>query len=137
MLPSYVLLPHHHRLQTVHRAACPPSCSFSSLATARREEAQPGVAGIAVARARKRGGGWVGGRVGGWAQARAKPTFKLISQRRVYPHVDVAACTGQNVLLSSNMIAGVPSYAAAEHTLALILASYRARDSAISSIIRD
>ena len=53
------------------------------------------------------------------------PDLKLISQRSVYPHVDVAACTAQNVLLSSNMIAGVPSYAAAEHTLALILASYR------------
>lgn len=53
------------------------------------------------------------------------PNLKLISQRSVYPHVDVAACTANNILLCSNMHAGAPSYAAAEHTLALILASYR------------
>lgn len=53
------------------------------------------------------------------------PNLKLISQRSVYPHVDVAACTANGVMLSSNMSAGTPSYAAAEHTLALILASYR------------
>lgn len=53
------------------------------------------------------------------------PTLKLISQRSVYPHVDVDACTANDVLLCSNMHAGAPSYAAAEHTLALILASYR------------
>ena len=53
------------------------------------------------------------------------PNLKLISQRSVYPHIDVAACTANNVLLCSNMHAGAPSYAAAEHTLALILASYR------------
>lgn len=53
------------------------------------------------------------------------PQLKLISQRSVYPHVDVAACTENNVLLSSNMHGGTPSYAAAELTLALILASYR------------
>lgn len=53
------------------------------------------------------------------------PNLKLISQRSVYPHIDVSACTGNNVLLCSNMHAGSPSYAAAELTLALILASYR------------
>lgn len=53
------------------------------------------------------------------------PNLKLISQRSVYPHIDVAACTANDVLLCSNMHAGAPSYAAAEHTLALILASYR------------
>ena len=53
------------------------------------------------------------------------PKLKLISQRSVYPHIDVAACTDHSVMLSSNMHAGTPSYAAAEHTLALILASYR------------
>jgi len=39
--------------------------------------------------------------------------------------VDVPACTRNGVLLCSNMHAGTPSYAAAEMTLALILASYR------------
>jgi D-3-phosphoglycerate dehydrogenase len=53
------------------------------------------------------------------------PNLKLISQRSVYPHVDVAACTAHGVLLCSNMHSDTPSYAAAEHTLALILASYR------------
>lgn len=53
------------------------------------------------------------------------PNLKLISQRSVYPHVDVDTCTRNNVLLSSNMHSDTPSYAAAEMTLALILASYR------------
>ncbi|MEO1556583.1 MAG: D-2-hydroxyacid dehydrogenase family protein [Pseudomonadota bacterium] len=51
--------------------------------------------------------------------------LKLISQRSVYPHVDVPACTANGVLLCSNMHAGAPSYAAAEMTLALMLAHYR------------
>lgn len=53
------------------------------------------------------------------------PNLKLISQRSVYPHVDVDACTRNNVLLCSNMHGGTPSYAAAELTLALMLASFR------------
>lgn len=53
------------------------------------------------------------------------PKLKLISQRSVYPHVDVEACTKNGVLLCSNMSSDTPSYAAAEMTLALILASYR------------
>jgi D-3-phosphoglycerate dehydrogenase len=62
------------------------------------------------------------------------PNLKLISQRSVYPHVDVAACTANNVLLSSNMHSGTPSYAAAEMTLALILASYRQIPQQVASI---
>jgi D-3-phosphoglycerate dehydrogenase len=53
------------------------------------------------------------------------PNLKLISQRSVYPHVDVAACTDHGVLLCSKMKGGKPSPAAAEHTFALILASAR------------
>ncbi len=53
------------------------------------------------------------------------PNLRLISQRSLYPHIDVEACTRHGVLLCSNMNAGTPSYAAAELTLALILASYR------------
>lgn len=53
------------------------------------------------------------------------PNLKLISQRSVYPHVDVDACTRNGVLLCSNMHAGTPSYAAAEHTWALILSAMR------------
>jgi len=53
------------------------------------------------------------------------PRLKLISQRSVYPHIDVPACTDHGVMLCSNQHAGTPSYAAAELTLALMLGSYR------------
>lgn len=53
------------------------------------------------------------------------PRLKLISQRSVYPHVDVDACSRNGILLCSNMHAGTPSFAAAEHTWALILAAMR------------
>lgn len=53
------------------------------------------------------------------------PNLRLISQRSVYPHVDVAACTENGVLLSSNMHSDTPSYAAAELTFGLILAAMR------------
>jgi D-3-phosphoglycerate dehydrogenase len=53
------------------------------------------------------------------------PGLKLISQRSVYPHVDVAACTAHGVLLSSNMHSDTPSIAASELTFALVLASAR------------
>ena len=62
------------------------------------------------------------------------PNLKLISQRSVYPHVDVPACTAHGVLLCSNMHSDTPSYAAAEHTLALILASYRQIPQQVTSI---
>lgn len=62
------------------------------------------------------------------------PNLELISQRGVYPHVDVAACTSHGVLLSSNTQSGTPSYAAAEMTLALILASYRQIPQQVASI---
>ncbi len=53
------------------------------------------------------------------------PNLKMISQRSVYPHVDVEACSRNGVLLCSNMHADTPSFAAAEHTWALIMASMR------------
>ena len=62
------------------------------------------------------------------------PNLKLISQRSVYPHVDVPACSDNGVLLCSNMHSGTPSYAAAEHTLALILSSYRQIPDQVASI---
>nr|MBX2882585.1 D-2-hydroxyacid dehydrogenase family protein [Granulosicoccus sp.] len=49
------------------------------------------------------------------------PDLKLVSQRSVYPHIDVEACTRNNVMLCSNQHAGTPSYAAAELTFGLIL----------------
>lgn len=62
------------------------------------------------------------------------PNLKLISQRSVYPHVDVNACTANDVLLCSNMKAGGPSTAAAELTFALILASARQIPQQMSSL---
>ena len=53
------------------------------------------------------------------------PNLKLISQRGVYPHVDVDACTDQGVMLCSKTSAGTPSYAAAELTWGLILSAMR------------
>ncbi len=53
------------------------------------------------------------------------PGLKLISQRSVYPHVDVPACTENGVLLCSNMHSDTPSIAASELTFALMLASAR------------
>lgn len=53
------------------------------------------------------------------------PRLKLISQRSVYPHIDVAACTRAGVILSSGQHPGVPSYATAELTWGLLLAAIR------------
>ncbi|QEE34481.1 D-2-hydroxyacid dehydrogenase family protein [Octadecabacter sp. SW4] len=62
------------------------------------------------------------------------PHLQLISQRSVYPHIDVPACTANGVMLCSNMHSDTPSYAAAEMTLALILASYRQIPQQVGSI---
>ena len=51
--------------------------------------------------------------------------LRLISQRSVYPHIDIDACTRRGVIVSSNMHAGTPSYAAAELTWGLILSAMR------------
>lgn len=53
------------------------------------------------------------------------PNLKLISQRSVYPHIDVPALTRNGIVLSSDMHAGKPSFAAAELTLGLMLAAAR------------
>jgi len=53
------------------------------------------------------------------------PRLVLISQRSVFPHIDIAACTRHGVVVSSNLHAGSPSYATAELTWGLILAAMR------------
>lgn len=53
------------------------------------------------------------------------PRLRLISQRSVYPHIDVEACTRLGVIVSSSQHEGTPSYAAAELTWALVLAAMR------------
>lgn len=53
------------------------------------------------------------------------PKLRLISQRSVYPHIDVDACTRAGVIVSANQHVGFPSFATAELTWALTLAAMR------------
>lgn len=53
------------------------------------------------------------------------PKLQLISQRSVYPHIDIEACTRLGIIVSSNMHAGTPSYATAELTWGLVIAAMR------------
>jgi D-3-phosphoglycerate dehydrogenase / 2-oxoglutarate reductase len=53
------------------------------------------------------------------------PNLRLISQRSVYPHIDIDACTRLGVIVSSDQHLGSPSYAAAELTWGLVLAAMR------------
>jgi D-3-phosphoglycerate dehydrogenase len=53
------------------------------------------------------------------------PHLRLISQRSVYPHIDINACTRLGIVVSSEMHADTPSYAAAELTWTLLLAAMR------------
>jgi D-3-phosphoglycerate dehydrogenase len=53
------------------------------------------------------------------------PELRLISQRSVYPHIDVAACTRRGVIVSSSQHPGAPCWAAAELTFGLLLAAAR------------
>jgi len=52
-------------------------------------------------------------------------TLRLISQRSVYPHIDIDACTRRGVIVSSDQHPGAPSYATAELTWGLIIAAFR------------
>jgi D-3-phosphoglycerate dehydrogenase len=62
------------------------------------------------------------------------PRLRLISQRSVYPHIDVAACTRLGIVVSSDLHAGTPSYAAAELTWALVLAAMRQVPQQVSAL---
>ncbi len=53
------------------------------------------------------------------------PKLKLISQRSVYPHIDVETCTRLGIVVSSSQHADTPSYAASELTWSLLLAATR------------
>jgi len=53
------------------------------------------------------------------------PKLRLISQRSVYPHIDVEACTRLGIILSSDQHAGTPSYATAELAFGLLIAAAR------------
>ena len=53
------------------------------------------------------------------------PRLRLISQRSVYPHIDIEACTRLGVIVCSDLHSGTPSYATAELTWGLVLAAMR------------
>ena len=53
------------------------------------------------------------------------PKLRLISQRSVYPHIDIDTCTRLGIVVSSSQHPGTPSYATAELTWGLILAAAR------------
>jgi D-3-phosphoglycerate dehydrogenase len=53
------------------------------------------------------------------------PKLKLISQRSVYPHIDIDTCTRLGIIVSSSQHADTPSYATSEFTWGLILAAMR------------
>ena len=64
------------------------------------------------------------------------PKLQLISQRSVYPHIDVEACTRRGVVVSSNQHSDSPSYAAAELTWALVLAAMRQLPEQVAALRR-
>ncbi|NDH60934.1 MAG: D-2-hydroxyacid dehydrogenase family protein [Alphaproteobacteria bacterium] len=53
------------------------------------------------------------------------PKLRLISQRSVYPHIDIETCTRLGIVVSSFQHPDTPSYAAAELTWGLALAASR------------
>ncbi len=53
------------------------------------------------------------------------PNLRLISQRSVYPHIDIDTCTRLGIVVCSDLHMGSPSYATAELTWGLILAAMR------------
>ncbi|GAC1601801.1 MAG: D-2-hydroxyacid dehydrogenase family protein [Acidimicrobiales bacterium] len=62
------------------------------------------------------------------------PHLRLISQRSVFPHIDIEACTRLGIVVSSDMHPGSPSYATAELTWALILAAMRTIPQQVDSL---
>jgi len=60
--------------------------------------------------------------------------LKLISQRSVYPHIDIDTCTRLGIVVSSSQHPGSPSYATAELTWGLILAAVRRIPQQMSSL---
>ena len=53
------------------------------------------------------------------------PKLKIISQRSVWPHIDLDALTQRGIILSSDQHPGKPSFATAELTWGLVIAAMR------------
>ena len=62
------------------------------------------------------------------------PHLRLISQRSVYPHIDIEACSRLGIVVSSDLHAGSPSYATAELTWGLVLAAMRQLPQQVASL---
>jgi D-3-phosphoglycerate dehydrogenase len=62
------------------------------------------------------------------------PRLRLISQRSVYPHIDVDTCTRLGVIVSSSQHPGTPSYGTAEFTWGLLLAAMRQIPQQVASL---
>ena len=62
------------------------------------------------------------------------PKLRLISQRSVYPHIDVETCTRLGIVVSSSQHPGSPSYATAELAWGLIIAAMRGLPLQIASL---
>jgi D-3-phosphoglycerate dehydrogenase len=62
------------------------------------------------------------------------PHLRLISQRSVYPHIDIEACTRLGIVVCSDLHSSTPSYAAAELTWGLVLAAVRLIPQQVSSM---
>ena len=61
------------------------------------------------------------------------PELRLISQRSVYPHIDVDTCTRLGIVVSSDLHQGSPSYATAELTWGLVIAAMRRMPQQVAS----
>jgi D-3-phosphoglycerate dehydrogenase len=62
------------------------------------------------------------------------PRLRLISQRSVYPHIDIDVCTRLGIVVSSDLHADSPSVATAELTWGLILAALRQIPQQVASL---
>ena len=62
------------------------------------------------------------------------PRLKLISQRSVFPHIDIDTCTRLGIVVSSSQHADTPSYATAELTWGLVLSSARMIPQQVASL---
>ncbi|HEV3353205.1 MAG TPA: D-2-hydroxyacid dehydrogenase family protein [Acidimicrobiales bacterium] len=62
------------------------------------------------------------------------PHLRLISQRSVYPHIDIEACTRLGIVVCSDLHSSTPSFAAAELTWGLVLAAMRLIPQQVSSM---
>jgi D-3-phosphoglycerate dehydrogenase len=62
------------------------------------------------------------------------PKLRLISQRSVFPHIDIDGCTRLGIIVSSSLHTDTPSYATAELTWALVLAAMRQIPQQVASL---